>query len=61
MFKKALIAALALIGTQAVSVQKVDPDYHNRLGNLSVDVRQYEQDYLRGKLPINGGRSSAHD
>ena len=61
MFKKALIAALALIGTQAVSVQRIDPLLYRYTDDLSIDGVQSEQDYIRGKLPINGGRISSQD
>ena len=41
MFKKALIAALALIGTQAVSLQDANPvlNSHNHEGEERIDPR----------------------
>ena len=55
MFKKALITALALIGTQAISLNDLPPWHssHNNYLSTAAETELYH-------LPI-GGRSSASD
>ena len=56
MFKKALITALALIGTQAISLNDISPWHASHNNYLSTAGVKSELDHL----PI-GGRSSASD
>ena len=58
MFKKALITALALIGTQAISLNDLSPWHASHNNYLSTTGVKSELDHLSSGLPIGGSGSS---